>query len=378
MAPDVALSKIQDLTTDGSVVLDPMCGSGTVPRLALEAHRQVIACDLDPLAVLITRVACKPEWSESLPSRARDLITAAKRLRKSTPEWIESDQETEHFTKFWFAEQQRGQLGRIARVLSGRPTSDDPLRIALSRLIITKDRGASLARDTSHSRPHRVRTLNDFDVYQELVASAARVEKVTAWSEPTRKASIRTMDARKLSFIEDQAVDLTLTSPPYLNAIDYLRGHRLSLVWLGWQLRDLRELRAATFGTEKAVSHAPQGAIELASKAAPLGTNLPLRQQRMIWRFCKDMEDLAHSIARVTKKNGHLVLVVADSLLKGVPISNSQICQLAAESHSFELKDEATRAIPAQHRYLPPPNGTEDALAGRMREEKVLTFRKTA
>ena len=33
--------------------------------------------------------------------------------------------------------------------------------------------------------------------------------------------------------MQQGSVDLTVTSPPYLNAIDYLRGHKMSLVWMG-------------------------------------------------------------------------------------------------------------------------------------------------
>src|SRR5437879_4143579 len=55
MAPEVALDKIELLTDPGATVLDPMCGSGTVVRLASDAERFGIGVDLDPLAVIITR-----------------------------------------------------------------------------------------------------------------------------------------------------------------------------------------------------------------------------------------------------------------------------------------------------------------------------------
>ena len=51
--------------------------------------------------------------------------------------------------------------------------------------------------------------------------------------------------------IKDGIADLVVTSPPYLNAIDYLRGHKLSLVWMGHQIEELRELRSANIGSER-------------------------------------------------------------------------------------------------------------------------------
>ena len=44
----------------------------------------------------------------------------------------------------------------------------DCLWLALSRIIVTKHVGATLAWDVSHSRPHKVRTENDFDVLSQL------------------------------------------------------------------------------------------------------------------------------------------------------------------------------------------------------------------
>lgn len=69
MAPEVALDKIQLLTKRGGVVLDPMCGSGTVVRAAMDQDRKGIGADLDPLAVIITRATCMPDWSSDLHAR---------------------------------------------------------------------------------------------------------------------------------------------------------------------------------------------------------------------------------------------------------------------------------------------------------------------
>jgi hypothetical protein len=109
----------------------------------------------------------------------------------------------------------------LARVLAGKPRRDDPLRVALSRLIVTKDGGASLARDTAHSRPHRTRVHNSFDVFGKFVSSAARIESLVGTQRSDRQPLVRRCDARHLSFIVRDSIDLVVTSPPYLNALDY-------------------------------------------------------------------------------------------------------------------------------------------------------------
>src|SRR3546814_20547292 len=86
-------------------------------------------------------------------------------LRSHSLHW--HDEETRAFVKFWFDGPQRRALTRLAYVIDRRrrrrPSEQrrvalDALSIALSRLIVTKEQGASLARDPSHSRPHTVRS----------------------------------------------------------------------------------------------------------------------------------------------------------------------------------------------------------------------------
>lgn len=376
MAPEVALQKIESLTNPGDVVLDPMCGSGTVIRAAAEQGRKGIGADLDPLAVIIAGVSSTPRWSADLATRAEEVLRRSRRKRPSLPSWIASDEETRSFVEYWFGPDQIDDLARISKVLIDLPRQDNPLRVALSRLIVTKDSGASLARDTAHSRPHRVRDDNDFDVVEAYRASASRMEALTPSAADWSRSSVRRSDARTLGFVSEDSVDLAVTSPPYLNAIDYLRGHRMSLVWLGWTVGELRQLRGVTIGAERSLKAASQTRADLARNAVPRLDDLPPRQRNMVLRFTSDIDQMCRTLARVIKEDGHAVLVVADSQLKGVPIENTAICALAAQRHGFGVVDRQIRPLPTRHRYLPPPSATPGALSQRMKEEVILTLRK--
>jgi hypothetical protein len=381
MAPELALDKIQLLTEPGDTVLDPMCGSGTVVRVAVDENRKGIGADLDPLAVIITRATCMPDWSTDLHMRAEDVVRNAKRRSSALPSWIASDPATAAFVEYWFGPEQTPDLARLARVLADRPRRDDALRIALSRLIVTKESAASLARDTAHSRPHRVRLSNDFDVFDGYLRAAERLESLAMPAGGTPggapRASIRRADARRLHHVDTASVDLVVTSPPYLNAIDYLRGHRLSLVWLGWTVGELRELRGSTIGAERGLPSETENIRKLASNAVPRFAELTGRQQGMVIRFARDMDQLCATLGRVVKPGGHAVFVVADSQLGGITIENSSVCSVAARSHGFEMLKRQRRPIPAHHRYLPPPSNDGGALSQRMREEIIYTFIRT-
>lgn len=114
-----------------------------------------------------------------------------------------------------------------------------------------------------------------------------------------------------------------------------------------------------------------------ASACVPELESLRPREQRMVWRFTQDVHRLCRSLARVTRPGGHLVFV-ADSQLRGVPVQNSQLCQIAAESHGFTFRESVLRDLPSQHRYLPPPKEATSTLRPRMHEELILTFERVA
>ena len=200
MAPD-AIADVLDTLPANATVLDPMCGSGVVVRLALLSGRRALGFDIDPLAVLMSRVwtANKSlrkaeEYASEIASRA-----ASVRLGEVRLPWIDCCRETREFVDYWFARAQRNDLRRLSWLLMGEQIElpnhiRDCLWLALSRIIVTKHVGATLAWDVSHSRPHKVRTENDFDVLSQFVRSAARVASLVAEQPLPTAGKIRQAD----------------------------------------------------------------------------------------------------------------------------------------------------------------------------------------
>ncbi len=236
MAPEIALKAVQ-LLPPGSAVLDPMCGGGTVLEEAAILGHHPIGFDIDPLAVLIAKVATMVEVPQKLHQRVERLLDDARLLpgRGNIPTLIVDDLASQEFVDFWFAEKQQQQLRKLVYSIgTGRSKWFQIAKLAISRTIITKSGGASLAADTSHSRPHRVRKANQYDVYEGFEKSIRHIESVLHQRPRLEKSLVYRGDARNLRRMNRGSVDLVITSPPYVNAIDYLRGHRLSLVWLGY------------------------------------------------------------------------------------------------------------------------------------------------
>lgn len=371
MAPEVCLDVLSRMRAR-SRLLDPMCGSGTVLRNAVELGHDAVGIDMDPLAVLLSRAWTTPIAPHRLlhdaavvAERAADLPTA-----DVTLPW--RHQSTQAFAEYWFANEQRDQLARLSTALRRSRLASLPfLWVCLSRLIITKDTGASLARDVSHSRPHKVTDTNDFDCYSQFVRSA---RLISARLEPSRihgSSLVIRGDARQAASMRLGRFDLAITSPPYLNAIDYLRGHRLSLIWFGHEVDDLRVVRGNEIGAERTREKSEFSVKEYIN--TEYGTPFPKRYVGWVNRYATDMLKTTRSLRRVVKPGGHIVVVVGNSLLRGARVDNAGIIVECGKHAGLRLVDSAQRTIPARRRYLPTPaNG--NPLAKRMREETVLTF----
>lgn len=378
MAPELALEYLQELAV-GSIVLDPMAGSGTVLRHASELGHEAVGFDLDPLAVLISRVWSTPVDDATVDGLATRLLDEAECLSAGdlALPWIDEDEETASFIHYWFGEPQRDALRRLAFVLHNADVVDeeqaalDVLRVALSRIIVTKEQGASLARDVSHSRPHRVAESSEFEVIPAFRRSLKLVRGRLEKTPPKGGVTIQLGDARELC-LEDASVDAVLTSPPYLNAIDYLRGHRLALVWLGLSFPKLRSIRSSSIGAERARDQAVTAAPDCVKEAMGDISSLPSRYQNMIDRYAADVYKMVGEAARTLKIGGQATFVVGNSCLKGAFIRNSDAVLEAAKLHGLEDKGSIERDLPIGSRYLPTPE--DGALGKRMRTETILRF----
>jgi hypothetical protein len=382
MAPELALQSLGNLQS--GVVLDPMTGSGTVARIAKDRGLTAHGFDLDPLAVLISKVGTTVVDDYILGEFEQRFTT----LLASTPlpqialPWMDEDKEAERYVNFWFAEPQQTDLRRIAYLLHNNVEFDIPddiadiFRIALSRIIVTKKQAASLAQDTSHSRPHRVSLASDYDVIAGFMKSLRAVRKRVAQIPKQGIVTIRRGDARDLSELVDDSVDAVLTSPPYLNAIDYMRGHRMSLIWLGHRYGDLSRARSNSIGAEKRPD-LPFDQVAFQSIKNSMGDldSLPSRYHGMIERYVVDLHKMIGEVARVMKPEAFATFVMGNSCLQGVYIQNSEALAEAAKAVGLNETARHERDLPSGSRYLPTPES--GALSKRMRKEVILTFTKT-
>ena len=133
-------------------------------------------------------------------------------------------------------------------------------------------------------------------------------------------------------------VDLILTSPPYAGAQKYIRASSLSIGWLHLaQNSRLRPLEATNIGrehlsrSERETIHSIE-ASEMAEVLSQVRDVNPLRAD-IFATYIGEMSAAAKAIVHSLKRGGHMVLVMGDNEICGIPVPTSN----TYESYSSDL-----------------------------------------
>ncbi len=411
--PQVPLTFIEGLTQPDDVVLDPMMGSGTTIVEAVRTGRSAIGFDIDPLARLVTRVKTKPldydgtrELGRKLIARARAAL-ATDRIKLEAALANRWDDRTRQFVDYWFAPETQLELMAFLREIEAisNPDVQDFLKLVFSACIITKSGGVSLAFDLAHTRPHRAKVVlsssGEVLLGHDLVDSDnPRVKLLTKRLKPVfpefekrlRQALISLQEmgttpvrprveegnAQALP-LDAETVDLIVTSPPYAsNAIDYMRAHKFSLVWLGYAIDELGATRRTYIGGESTTDFHFE---DLPSYTMQIITEVHERDARkgiVLHRYYSEMKRVLQEMYRVLKPDRAAIVVVASSVMRGRDTETDQCLQEIGESVGFEVPAIGVRRLDRNKRMLPAGMqiDRDSQIQQRMHTEFVIGFYK--
>ena len=375
---------IEELTAPGEAVLDPMMGSGTTLVEALHCGRRAIGCDLDPLAVRIARIKSRADDIPALEGSLRDLLASlfqifwdASNLDKELRRRFSDHDQA--FIDYWFLPQTQREL--MALILAIEQESDPAIRefleVVLSSIIVTKSGGVSRARDLAHSRPHLDKTKTPREAISQFEAKARKMIRALA-ERPTfaTEAEIHLSDARQLPLADD-SVDLIVTSPPYANAIDYMRAHKFSLVWLGEKMADLSEKRSTYIGSERIRRHAPEELPEKVRIVVERLTEKDPKKAKVLGQYFLDMDRVFGEMKRVLKPGRAAIMVIGTSTMRGMDVETHLCLVELSRRQGFQVVGIKERKLDRNRRMMPARFKSKvSSIENRMHQEYILALLK--
>jgi hypothetical protein len=382
----------------GETILDPMTGSGTTLVEAKLMRRHAVGYDIDPLARLIAEVKSsklRDSWIEQAYERiyqktTKDIaalksrnVSAALRARATPPEFDNRN--------YWFDKKVSAALAILAHHIGHTPMREGVRNffwVAFSSLILARTSVAN-ARDIIHSRHHYLQHAETPNVMEKFASRVQLMRKQMAdfYAKCEGATGVRVHarlgDARRLR-LRSETIDLVFTSPPYVTALDYQRGHFLAVAWMQHVLGvDLEEYRASApdyVGSERGrwprefivdrciqrLEIAPSVLADLAQQSAT--------HAKRVQRYFIDMYKVFGMISRVLKERRHAIIVVCPSHIRRVNIPTHHVLAEIGQTHGLRLKYRYSRTIYLGRRILP---YMQEAFGKRMDTEYVLVFQKT-
>lgn len=410
--PQLPHKFIQYLTKPQDYVLDPMMGSGTTILESYLSNRLGIGFDIDPLALMITKTKVVPIDKELVDRWGVRILTNARENFQNNREKLEKerstrwDQESLEFIDYWFSYTNQLELLALTMVIEGIPDHSIQLffRLVLSAIIITKSGGVSFALDLAHTRPHRAKIIYDqsgkeilrdisgdppkhIDILTKTLRSPFteferryknNLRGISPSSTHMYHPIVNFGDAQALP-LKSSIIDLIVTSPPYAsNAIDYMRAHKFSLVWLGYSLGSLSQKRKEYIGGETANGITLESLPEQAERIVHQVASLDKKKGQVLHRYYSEMMRVLREMYRVLKPGKAAIVVVGSSIIRGVDTETQDCLASIGREIGFDVPAIGTRNLDRNRRMLPAGTNINNSsqIQQRMHEEYVIGFYK--
>lgn len=322
-------------------VLDPFCGSGTVLLEAILSGRNAYGADANPLARKISRVKTTLINDTNLYRVLDELLLE---ISKDTNITIQCDDES----LFWFPQETIVTIRKIITAIHKIKNHQvrEFFEICISSIIkkvsyadprisvpvrVKADKFESGSRLHANAIKH-IEDISNLDVLKLFTNTCkSNIDRISTLSDACKGAlaTICSEDARKLTIsigndrlIEDETIDLILTSPPYAGAQKYIRASSLNLRWL--RIADnqrIRNLKRQNIGREdyrKSEISIPKTGIKNADSLLDvLFSEGKHERAHIVANYLNEMKVAIDESIRVLKQGGYFVMVIGNNTVCG-------------------------------------------------------------
>lgn len=358
--PKWAITKYLNGNKD-MLVFDPFCGSGTTLVESVLAGYNAIGIDIDPLSAMISKVKTTRVDETELRKISSWLVKEITAKRKGN---FKPDCESiEH----WFTKDATKKLSAIRTLINHIPRKfgnnkkvkdiQDLLLICFSSIIRRVSNADNESQKTyvSHTKvkePEEVNSLflSQLDLFVDRATKFSEITNAKTKSKVIVSSSTTSLE-RKLN---GQQIDLAITSPPYIKAIDYIYNQMVELFWIG----DLFEMQTQTKQNERKIQYIGNKQISKVefNNYTPYNTFFGIdkldeklqevyvsdkknghKHSYVTFKYFAEMEKHFAEISKCLNKKTHYVMVVGDSNVSDVFFDTAEFLINIAKRNGFRI-----------------------------------------
>ena len=226
----VVQDKIKKENDNSIKVLDPFAGSGTTLLACDEIGISSIGYESQPL---VYKIACsKLCWDADI----QKVIAKTKKVLKYAKEHKFKSSEFPEIVKKCYDEKNLAEIDALKQTIDKICKDDKEDKLVWVGFV-------SILRSSSHvgtaiwqyvlPNKTKAKVLSAFEAFERQMEVICEDIDVFQKNGAEKKSLIIQQDAREKSSVEDNSIDLIITSPPYANNYDYADATRLELSILG-------------------------------------------------------------------------------------------------------------------------------------------------
>ncbi|KKW11591.1 MAG: methylase N-4/N-6 domain protein [Parcubacteria group bacterium GW2011_GWA2_49_9] len=346
--PQIVSRLAEKYTRKGDLIVDPFGGCGTTLVESKVMGRPSIAVDINPVAVLIAKAKITPIDPDRVKEEYLILQQRLEIYNENTkvkvPEHTRID--------YWFQPEEKRKLTFLLAEISRIKDKNVQDFFFCGFSNILKNCSIWLQKSNKPTRDFEKTPSEPFKTFAKQIRMMLRgntqlFELLSERGYCKIPSKVVCTDARTIP-VKDNGVSLIVTSPPYVTSYEYADLHQLTAFWLEYT-KDLSDFRKRFIGTSY---HNKKNLTLNSSIAENIRKELSQKDRKIaeeVSTYFSEMNQVFAEMKRILRKGGKTCIVVGNTNLKGVEISNAEVFVEQLQNLGLKVSDIIKREIPSKN-----------------------------
>ncbi len=328
----------------GDLILDSFGGCGTTLIESKLSGRESIGLDVNEVAVLIAKAKTISIDSQLLEAKNKLLLERIENNKNTTNYYENANKRLQ----YWFKPEEFNKLRIIYDSIQKEEDRKTRLFYNCCFSNILKNCSIWYSKSIKPMRDNSKKIAEPVAAFTQHLNYMTRKNKEFVELLQTKKVGdvacrMRKGDARKTN-LEDESVDLVVTSPPYVTSYEYAELHQLSILWFNFA-DDIKKVKKNYVGTSSRRNTKRNINSTLAKETIEKLRETNRKLTRHVSNYYFDLERCYREMYRVLKKDKYACIIIGNTEYGNIKIPNAEVTIQLLENIGFECKRVVKRKL---------------------------------